>query len=44
MEHVNGMYTRRITNCMLSAKRIKIDGTSNEEMGGKYETLMGHVA
>jgi hypothetical protein len=32
------------TNFMLSAKRTKINQTSSEEMGGKYEIAVGHLA
>jgi hypothetical protein len=29
---------------LLSAKRTEINRTSSEEMGGKYETVTGHLA
>jgi hypothetical protein len=32
------------TNFTLSAKRAKINLTSNEEMAGKYETVTAHLA
>jgi hypothetical protein len=32
------------TNFLLSDKRPKINQTSNEEMGGKYKTVTGHLA
>jgi hypothetical protein len=46
-EHVNKMNTEGINtkiNVTLSAKRTKINWTSSEEMGGKYESLTGHQA
>jgi hypothetical protein len=32
------------TNFTLSIKRTETNWTSNEEMGGKYETTAGHLA
>jgi hypothetical protein len=44
-ERVNRMNTEGILKQILhSAKRIKIIWTSNEGMGGKYETITGHLA
>jgi hypothetical protein len=35
--YVNNKYMKNSkTNLTLSAKRMKINGTSNKEMGGKY--------
>jgi hypothetical protein len=31
------------TNFMLSAGRTKVNQMSNEKMGGKYETVIGHL-
>jgi hypothetical protein len=31
------------TNVTLPAERTKLNRTSNEEMGGKYETTTGHL-
>jgi hypothetical protein len=31
------------TNLLLSAKGTKINQMTNEEMGGKYETVTGHL-
>jgi len=33
-----------VTNFTLLTKRSKINRTSSEEMGGKYETVTGHLA
>jgi hypothetical protein len=43
------MYTERIqeqsrTKFTLSARATKINKMSNEEMGGKYEAVTGHLA
>jgi hypothetical protein len=32
------------TNFMLSAKRTKINWTSDKEIGGKYKFITGHLA
>jgi hypothetical protein len=43
MEHMNRIKNSK-TTFMLPTKRTKINWMSNEEMGGKYETITGHLA
>jgi hypothetical protein len=43
--HVQNEYRKNPkTNFTLSANRTKINWTSKEEMGGKYEIITGHLA
>jgi hypothetical protein len=43
--HEQNKYRKNLkTNFTLSAKRTKINCTSNEDVGGEYETLIGHLA
>jgi hypothetical protein len=46
MVHVNRMNIGRIekTNFKLPAKRTKINWMSSKGMGGKFETVTGHLA
>jgi len=45
MEHEHNEYRKNPKrDFMLSAKRIKLNWMFNEDMGGKYETVTGHMA
>jgi hypothetical protein len=43
MEHMITVNTRRIPKTVLTNKRKKLNWTCNEELGGEYDTVTGHL-